>query len=353
MKHTALLFAFLLLLACSSAAVGPGNVAPPKVDVESHPPAGGPRVGGEDIPNAVPITEFPFLDTGNTCLFWPDYDEMCPYGSNSSDVVYSFTPWYDMCVDISLCDSFYDTKVYVYEGGWVPGVPYACNDDSPHCYDPPHPYPARIRNLMMWEGLTYYIVVDGYGNQCGDYVLSMFDCVTMCPVECPPDGVDEGEGPCYDGYVDHYNAGCNVEPYVFQELEPSDEVITICGMSGNYNYNGMRDTDWYMLNLTCEETTITACVEAEFPVMMGFVDLREGCDNVSSFYSYVTGELCTPACLTETLPPGEWVIWVSTWGFPDYPCDDYWVHYNLTIEGYDACVPVEGASWSTIKGIYR
>jgi len=56
-----------------------------------------------------------------------------------------------------------------------------------------------------------------------------------------------------------------------------------------------------------------------------------------------------PACLTETLPAGEWSVVVSSM-FTDTPCDS---EYVLTIEGYDSCVPVEKASWGTIKGFYR
>ena len=55
-------------------------------------------------------------DVGNTCGFYHDYDEVCPFsGSLSPDVVYAYTPGGNEEITISLCDSYYDTKVYVYE----------------------------------------------------------------------------------------------------------------------------------------------------------------------------------------------------------------------------------------------
>ncbi len=37
-----------------------------------------------------------------------------------------------MCVSVSLCDSYYDTKIYLYEDEWTPGFPLGCNDDNFH-----------------------------------------------------------------------------------------------------------------------------------------------------------------------------------------------------------------------------
>ncbi len=353
MRTIALTLAVLLALSGLALAASPTDTSPPKPVPPPRTLSLGGRVGGEDIGTAVVIPELPFFDSGNTCGYEDDYDESCPWGSDSPDVVYSFTPPYDVCIGVSLCDSYYDTKVFIYEGYYSPGWPFACNDDNSYCYEPPVPYTSWIQWLMLTEGVPYYIVVDGYSGDCGDYEIVVVDCVTMCPVECPPEGVDEGEGPCFDGYVDQFNGGCNSNPVVYSELEPSEEPIAICGMSGNYDNNTLRDTDWYLLDLTCDETTVTATIEAEFPVMLGFIDLREGCENVSSFYSFVSAQSCTPTSLSETLPPGEWVVWVSTWDWPDFDCDMEWTDYVLTIEGYEACVPVERATWGTVKGMYR
>ncbi|MHC4498587.1 MAG: DUF7901 domain-containing protein, partial [Planctomycetota bacterium] len=122
------------------------------------------------------IAALPFSDAGNTCGYVDDYDEICPWSSFSPDVAYSYAPASNITIDISLCNSLYDTKVYVYEGG-CPGTLVACNDDS--CG-----YQSELIGVSLTGGNTYYIIVDGYGGDCGDYIID----VTSVPLpNCPPD----------------------------------------------------------------------------------------------------------------------------------------------------------------------
>jgi hypothetical protein len=350
MRYVAIAVALCLALSVPAAAETTSHRLPEKDSVPTGTPTYEGRVGGEDIENAFPIPFLPFTDTGYTCGFLNDYDETCPYaGSLSPDVVYSYEPPYEMCISIDLCQSFYDTKVYVYEDEWTPANPHACNDDA-DCFSPPVPYTSELPIVVVLPGHTYYIVVDGYGGDCGEYSIEILDFPCGCCAPCPPDGVDEGEGPCYDGYVDAFNGGCNSDPPVFTEVSPSPETIALCGLGGNYDSNTMRDTDWYLLDLTCEETTITIDVLAEFSPILGFIDMSPGCGNITGFYSYVDGYPCGSAWLTETLPAGEWVVFVATLDWSGWPCDS---EYVLEISGYDSCVPVEDRSWGTIKAIYR
>jgi len=353
------LVALMLSLVVAGAVSGRALDAtrPHKEVLEPTGTAIGSRTGGETIATATVIPALPYADTGNTCGAIDDYDEICPYpNSVAPDVVYSYDPPVDMCISIDLCSSMYDTKVYVYEDGWSPGSPVACNDDNSDCVDPPVQFTSWIENVELHAGHTYYIVIDGYGTGCGDYVLDVeeVECPLPCSLECPPGAGDEGEGPCYDGYVDNLNGGCVSNPIAFSEPEPSEDTIVICGLSGNYEENISRDTDWYHLGLTCAETSVTICVMAEFDVILGFLDMREGCEYVTGFYSYVQGAPCELICLTETLPPGDWIAWVSVDGWLDVPCDS---DYVLTIEGYDTCTGVAEmsgeTSWSTIKALYR
>jgi len=350
MRFVAIAVALCLVFSAIAAAETTSHRFPPKDSVPTGTPTYEGRVGGENIENAFPIPSLPFTDTGYTCDFLHDYDEECPYGASlSPDVVYSYEPSHDTCITIDLCQSFYDTKVYVYEDEWTPGIPYACNDDA-DCYSPPVPYTSELWQVVVVVGHTYYIVVDGYGGDCGEYDLMITEDYCWGCAQCPPSGVDEGEGPCYDGYVDEFNGGCNSDPPVFTEVAPSAEVIALCGHGGNYEANTLRDTDWYLLDLTCEETTITISVIAEFAPILGLVDMSPGCENITSFYSYVVGYQCGWAWLTETLPAGEWVAFVATSDWSGWACDS---KYVLEIEGYDSCVPVEDRSWGTIKAIYR
>jgi hypothetical protein len=134
----------------------------------------GDRVGGEDIATAVVIASIPYVDTGNTCGYLDDYEEACPYaGSTAPDVVYAYSPPSDIPVDIDLCGSSYDTKVFVYENMWTPGNPYACNDDYYDVGDPCGNWVSKIEQLTLVAGNIYYIVVDGYNIDCGDYRLEI------------------------------------------------------------------------------------------------------------------------------------------------------------------------------------
>ena len=109
-------------------------------------------------------------------------------------------------INIDLCNSGYDTKVYVYENDTTTLV--ACNDDA--CGS------DGFRSQLLCvpatnPGSTYYIVVDGYGGACGVYDMTVTKCLP-CVVDCPSGSVLEGEVDCFDDYKDTYNAGCNSEP---------------------------------------------------------------------------------------------------------------------------------------------
>jgi hypothetical protein len=330
-------------------AVSPTNEMPDKEMQINDPGKPDGREGGEDIASAWPIFSLPFNDTGNTCDNIDNYDEACPYtGSTSPDVVYSYECTQDMCVSISLCNSFYDTKVYVYEDGWTPGSPVACNDDNFDCVNPPVSYTSWISYAEFSAGHTYYIVVDGYGGACGDYVIEMEE-VECCDVICM--GTPEGEPTCYYNYQDVYNAGCNSSPATWV-LQPIG-TMTWCGESGVYgtDLGTYRDTDWYLAYF-CGGVPITLTIEAEFGAIFGFVTI--GDCSAPAFYSYTFADPCVPTSLTEYMPFGQYAIFVSTddW-LPEYVCG---TEYALTVEGYDEhCdpTPVENSTWSAVKALYR
>jgi subtilisin-like proprotein convertase family protein len=135
---------------------------------------------GDQCFNAILIPELPFSDTGNTCDFNNDYDSgvvppACPFsGSTAKDVVYRIDSFFDVFVEISLCNdgTNYDTKLYVYEDECV-NPPIACADDV--CNSPQFPsnYISRLDSVELLAGHTYYIVVDGYSTSCGPYTLTV------------------------------------------------------------------------------------------------------------------------------------------------------------------------------------
>ena len=68
--------------------------------------------------------------------------------------------------DFSICESGYDTKLYIYD---INQVNIACNDDA--CNNAAgDPWRSLLENVTLDPGL-YYVIVDGYGGNNGEYQL--------------------------------------------------------------------------------------------------------------------------------------------------------------------------------------
>ncbi|GJM45170.1 MAG: hypothetical protein DHS20C21_20120 [Gemmatimonadota bacterium] len=311
-----------------------------------------PQAGGEDVGSAANIPALPYTDSGNTCSYLDDYDEVCPFsGSTAGDAVYQYTPGSNVSVDISLCNSGYDTKVFVYENAATPGLPYACNDDA--CGS--DGFRSELVGVSMTAGNTYYIVVDGYLGACGDYELSVTENVP-CIVDCPPGALAEGEVDCFEGYDDLYNAGCNATPNSFTNIpcDPAGGGVTVCGTYGGYfhpqsgfNY---RDTDWYHLDPAANTGGTVWCVTGEYETLSGYLDASLGCGAPVFIDALVHG-----GCVTQcyNLPAGDLWLFVGTsaFGVDAGACGGA---YTMTLDGYN-CPPVsvEPATWGKVKSDFR
>ncbi len=148
------------------------------------------RKTGDTCSTAFPLAgTLPISVSGTTVGFSNNYDEACPYGeSTAPDVVYRFTPASNVTVDVLLCNGMtdFDTKLYVYDScPPTMGQPVACSDDA--CTsDAGQGFVSALWNLTLQAGITYYIVVDGYGNEAGDYTLTVRE--SLPPPICPSDG---------------------------------------------------------------------------------------------------------------------------------------------------------------------
>lgn len=288
---------------------------------------------GDSVQNPIPVPALPFHSAGTTCDYTHDYDEMCPYGGyQAPDVVYAFSPATDVTVDISLCESSFDTKMYVYENGVTWGMPYACNDDW--CVGPNYPYPylSHLQELPFSAGDTYYVVVDSYGSDCGEYVLRIQES-RSCVLTCPPGADEEGEPKCYDGYVDHFNGGCGSDPPVFQPVDAGPDVITICAFSGSAGSPPSRDEDWYEVTPP-DTSTLRFCCRTDFPALMTLLDGNQGCLE-GTVLDYVTTETCESACLTRTVAGGTYWLRIHPLYGGILDCSS---KYVLTVQGYDGAV---------------
>jgi hypothetical protein len=305
-----------------------------------------PRVQGDTIEDPFIMPAVPFAASGNTCSFNHDYDVTCPYfGVAARDVVYRYVCDAPIIVTIDLCQSTYDTKVYVFEDALYNYI--ACNDD--YCA-----YQSYLGYVPLAAGHVYFIVVDGYStSECGDYVLSINE-YEPCLVDCPPGAMPEGEPDCYDGYADTHNGGCGVEPIpVFQILEPSCDPIVICGTTGVFIFESTlyRDTDWFQIDLT-EPANICLAGDAEVPMYFLIIDGRGGC-GVAETVAYGSVGECEPiANICYDCGPGTWWLWTgpNAWNL-SYECGSvYWMEVTGYTEGAS---PTEGSTWGEVKGLFR
>jgi hypothetical protein len=196
----------------------------------------------------------------------------------------------------------------------------------------------------LWVGPSVFT-----GIPCGEEYAMTIDgfYAVSCIADCPFGAVHENEDACYPDYVDAWNGGCNSDPRVFQQLDPSAGTITVCGESGVYPYGAgcYRDTDWYEITLD-QERAIEVCGFAEFPLQL--MILGSPCESGPLVLNYSYANACELACVSDTLAAGTYWLWAgsSTWNPVD--CGS---RYTMTVSGYTT--PVESRSWGAIKALYR
>jgi len=347
-----IVFFLVVSFACVSTAGELDRTRPAKANdhVLANPVADD-REGGETIAVAVPIPALPWSDTGATCDNIDNYDEACPYTiSTSPDVVYSWNATFDGFLFIDLCLSLYDTKVYVYDEAMNL---IECNDDA-YFGDPPEcfTYSSAIEGCPVASGTTYYIVVDGYGGDCGEYWIDVEEFVPPppCNLTCPDFAQLEGEPPLVDNYTDLWNSGCaHPDGYTAQWIECAD----FCGVAGWYTYTGLnyRDTDWFdctaaatVITWTCDAESETNCFELNVPP-----------DCAATVLQSTTVGPCTPGTIIIDTTPGTIVhLWVGSANFSnpgDVPDNEY--DYVMHVEGIEEVSAIEQATWSRVRSLYR
>jgi hypothetical protein len=293
---------------------------------------------GETCADPIVIGGLPYADNGTTSGKSDDIDFQCEYDTPSGpDVVYSFTPAVDVDVNVSLCHSWYDTRLGIFDA--ATGALLCCNDDA--CDNPDYEgddgYQSYIACCHLLANHSYCIVVDGYSGASGDYelVVTQGDC-GGCVVECPAGAAQEGEECGTD-----INGGCNTEGLPTTPIECGE---TVCGTS--YALNGTRDTDFYELVIT-QPTTVNWCAYAEFAAQVAIVSPGTlGClDNI--VYAIVYGDTpCQVTCASaECLQPGTYWLFVASVAYDGVPCSDYVAHVECTPCG--GCNPTPYVQMST------
>jgi hypothetical protein len=311
-----------------------------------------PRQGGDTIATALPIPALPFSDVGTTVGYNDDADEACPYpGSVAPDVFYTFTPTGDEVVNIDLCGSDYDTKLYVYDGNLDL---VACNDDY-YAGPPCGQYVSLIEMLTLYAGTTYYIVVDGYGSAAGNYQLAIGN-YEECLLSCAGDDALEGEPPLQDDQENLFNGGCGGEDEAaFQELPgDADGEHRLCATGGWFRFFGLdlRDTDWFTATVG-PGGVVHVDFWAHWPTYLFHLAPTE-CATVG-VAQMVTSD-CEEVTMDVTGTPGE-VIWLwtgaTTFTPPNGGNTPYEFPYELRLSGLMPVVAVEATTWSAVKSLYR
>jgi len=149
----------------------------------------------------------------------------------------------------------------------------------------------------------------------------------QCDVPCPPGAQQENEPTCYDGYIDNYNGGCNSIPNVFQTLNGTCGTAILCGTSGVFDSQTIRDTDWFQITLTSVTDVSVRCT-AEFPLQLLIIDGTPGCAG-SQIIGGTSAPECEEASIEMLLQPGTYWVWVGPSDWSAIPCG---AEYVLTVE---------------------
>lgn len=317
--------------------------------------AGGEDVGGDTCtaPTVIPwssiIAAGGYTDSGTTGTV-SNTTPAC--GANGSDVHYAFTAATaeNLCLTTCLNGDPTDTVLQVWNGVCASNV--ACNDDS--CSVPPggNTFNSTLSSVPVAAGSNYSISIDNWaslGN--APYNLN----VGLCPtVDCPPDGVLEGEPNCGGtlppgcAFNDTTNGGCNSNPPVFSDVACGD---TICGTYGNCN-GALRDTDWYQLVVPVGNVYEAEwCCIGEHATLNGLVNNTNGSGNCAqapgNFQVFSLHPAFTEGCATALIGPGTWWYFTATSDFTGAPCG---TAYTCTLGCTDLCAGGPGGGGGSQGG---
>lgn len=207
---------------------------------------------GDDCTEPFELLALPATLIGNTCAYDNTYGMNCADEDFASDVFYRFVPSENMFIELDLCASGFNTKLYVFENS-CSGTLIACNDNSEGaCPDTTRSF---LTELPLIGGNTYFIAVDGAGDECGDYSLTI---TVLRPCQsCTPVNVDLGA-------IDSTICGGSISGDLgwdgkwiarFNAVEGLDYVWDLCpnGLCpGNDNFGYDGDPDILILDNTCD-----------------------------------------------------------------------------------------------------
>ncbi len=163
--------------------------------------------------------------------------------------------------------------------------------------------------------------------------------------------------PLHDGYVDHFDSGCNTDeqPFFHVSSHNAEGTATVCGTSGWYLSNGgqnYRDTDWYTFDMGITGA-IDITLDAEYETAMYELGPQD-CTLVSVLQTATAGP-CQEAYMTITgYPQGAPIwFWVGSATHTPPPGADTEYDYVCLFSGFTIVDPVEPTSWSRVKALFE
>lgn len=294
--------------------------------------------GGDAISSALVIPSIPYTDNGTTFGYTNDYNPYCDDSySRGPDVVYSYTPTTTETIQISLCGSYFDTKLYVYRNSSSNRI--ACSDDDCPQYRTEQGY---ISSLTVEPGNTYYIVVDGYRDESGEYFLR----VAYQGCNHLPDGVTQDNNGVYTFRQTTSGSTTDTSLYGGPWYDESD-----CGNDDwkGFDHYSAHDQDYGWkhfwpnwntpgLNVHSVQVLICAWDVDEYSCNLEYPGQPEYCelDNI-----YADGSMQSPTYLTGD----NGVDWVTTFALPTLSVlDNGYVDMFMDINVFG---PRDGQCWST------
>lgn len=305
---------------------------------------------GDIIANAIPVVldgfDY-FNDFGDLTPYADDYD--LPYG-DGADVVYELNLAIGGTVDVLLLNSDFDTKMAVYAAGVLPGEDNYLyyNDDDPLTRENGDDLsnwtiieePSKTNNRALQSALrdmpldagTYYIVIDGYNGEIGNWDIEVTWEDGCQELECT--GTPEGEPMLNDDELDVTNGGCNADPVAWGQIADEE---TVCGMLNTYIFEGSnyRDTDWYLFDTGTEFDSydVNVTVDCDFGDVIIFLLTNADCAALE-YVSVDDVGYCSVEELDGVVGQGTFGIMVSTPVFVGY---EEGFNYALTLDigGYE------------------
>ncbi|MCB9357569.1 MAG: hypothetical protein H6505_03260 [Calditrichaeota bacterium] len=254
----------------------------------------------------MPTNIQPWTDYGTTVGAANNFNSFSPCGpSTAPDKIYRFIPVNTGNYTFDTFGSDFDTQLYIRSGGACPGTnALVCNDDFGGSQ-------SKVQ-WWMYAGTTYYVIVDGFQNYSGNFVLHL-------TIECAIGNNPEWQQECAESVGDpshavwDCNGGCNNQWYggfpQWQQMNLCQFQRGECFTYQDPNNISIRDIDSYYFTLT-EPCSVAVSMFATFSYNVLINDYGFCLPN-----NYVS-LLNIPSCnggtyVTQCLPAGTYSIEIS------------------------------------------